>query len=111
MLPVSHGWMGGFKRHGKIQKAAHPYDPAWELSFRKASQRHGPLNTSTGNEGYAMLWQEQHGHGPVCHTLMTEETGWHNHHIIWALVGGHRSNGRTASYYIRTAIVKSIVSD
>jgi RNA-directed DNA polymerase len=35
-----------------------------------------------------MLWQEQHGRCPVCHTLITKETGWHNHHMIWRSLGG-----------------------
>ena len=57
-----------------------------------------------------MLWQEQQGRCPVCHTLITEETGWHNHHIIWRSWGA-QIDWRTASYSIRTAIVRSIVSD
>jgi RNA-directed DNA polymerase len=76
-----------FKRHGKIQKAANPYDPAWELYCEKRLSDKF-LQHLDGQRGIRMLWQEQHGRCPVCHTLMTEATGWHNHHIIWRSLGG-----------------------
>jgi len=41
-----------------------------------------------GQRGIRLLWQEQHGRCPVCHPLITEETGWHNHQMIWRSLGG-----------------------
>jgi RNA-directed DNA polymerase len=76
-----------FKRHVKIQKAAHPDDPAWELSVEKRLSDKC-LQHLDGHRGIRMLWQEQHGRCPVCHTLITAETGWHNHHILWRSLGG-----------------------
>ena len=76
-----------FKRQGKIQKAATPYAPAWERYFEKRLSD-TVLQHLDGQRGIRRLWQEQHGHGPGCHTLMTEETGWHNHHSIWRSLGG-----------------------
>lgn len=76
-----------FKRHVKIKKEANPYDPAWELYFEKrlgaklAEQFHG-------RQGLLQLWKEQNGRCPVCQDMITEVTGWHNHHIIWRSLGG-----------------------
>ena len=69
-----------FKRPGKIQQAANPYDPAWELYCEKRLSD-TLLQHLDGQRGIRMLWQAQQGRCPVCHTLITEETGWHNHHI------------------------------
>ena len=76
-----------FKRHVKIKKDANPYAPTWELYFEKrlgaklAEHLHG-------RQGLLHLWQEQHGRCPICKDMITEVTGWHNHHIIWRSLGG-----------------------
>ncbi len=57
------------RRHVKVQGAANPYDPAWELYFeeRLAAQMAGTL-TGRGTARY--LWLEQSGRCPVCGELM-----------------------------------------
>jgi RNA-directed DNA polymerase len=76
-----------FKRHVKIKKDANPYDPTWELYFEK---RFGAKLAEHlhGRQGLLHLWQEQHGRCPICKDMITEVTGWHNHHIIWRSLGG-----------------------
>ena len=76
-----------FKRHVKIKKDANPYDPTWELYFEK---RLGAKLAEhlQGRQGLLHLWQEQQGRCPICKDMITEVTGWHNHHIIWRSLGG-----------------------
>jgi RNA-directed DNA polymerase len=33
-------------------------------------------------------WKAQNGLCPVCNQPLTDETGWHIHHIIWRCYGG-----------------------
>jgi RNA-directed DNA polymerase len=75
------------KRHVKIQGAANPYDPAWEVYFEK---RLGVKMSDDlkGRRQLLYLWKEQGGLCPICHQAITEVTGWHNHHIVWRVHGG-----------------------
>jgi RNA-directed DNA polymerase len=75
------------QRHIKIRSDANPYDPDWELYFeqRYATQTRDALK---GRGMTLSLWMEQQGICPVCHQLLTHETGWHNHHIVWRSLGG-----------------------
>jgi RNA-directed DNA polymerase len=75
------------KRHVKSQKAAHPDDPAWALSCDKR-RSDKCLQHLDGQRGLRRRWQEQQGRCPVCQTLRTADTGWHNHPIIWRSLGG-----------------------
>lgn len=75
------------QRHIKVKATANPYDPAWELYFEK---RLG-LKMATDLQGrrkLLYLWQEQNGTCPVCNQKITKLTGWHNHHIVWRVMGG-----------------------
>jgi RNA-directed DNA polymerase len=75
------------KRHTKIEGAANPYDPAWEIYFEK---RLGlkMADDLKGRRQLLYLWQEQEGICPICNQKITKLTGWHNHHIIWRVNGG-----------------------
>lgn len=75
------------QRHTKIERAANPYDPAWELYFEKrlGVQMAADLK---GRRQLLYLWQEQDGICPVCNQKITKLTGWHNHHIVWRVNGG-----------------------
>jgi hypothetical protein len=50
------------RRHVKIRAGANPYDPNWEMS-------------------------RQDGRCPVCSQLITTDTDWHTHHIVWRVKG------------------------
>lgn len=75
------------RRHIKIRNIANPYDPAWELYFEERLFRQ--TLTEMGNRSpFKQLWIRERGCCPVCHELITRETGWQNHHIHWRVYGG-----------------------
>lgn len=75
------------KRHIKIRKDANPYDPAWELYFEQ--RRHRKAQDELRDKpGLRYQWRLQKGICPVCSQLITKETGWHNHHVVWRVYGG-----------------------
>ena len=75
------------KRHTKIKGEVNPYDPVWEvyleerLGLKMASNLYGRRRLSR-------LWREQKGICPVCNQLITNLTGWHNHHLKQRVMGG-----------------------
>jgi len=75
------------QRHVKVRSAANPYDPAWEVYFE---QRLGVkmADDLRGRRQLIRLWREQEGFCPVCQQKITQLTGWHNHHLIWRVLGG-----------------------
>jgi len=75
------------RRHRKIQGAANPYDPDWELYFE---ERLGVKMAEhlKGRRTLFRLWKAQEGLCPVCNQAITELTGWHNHHLVWRSHGG-----------------------
>ena len=75
------------ERHSKIKGAANPYDPAWEIYFEQRTTAK-MIDTLKGQRTLFQLWKEQKGNCPVCNQTITEETGWHEHHIIWRSHGG-----------------------
>jgi RNA-directed DNA polymerase len=89
--PVSnrlfHAASTPIKRHTKIKGQVNPYDPEWEiyleerLGVKMASNLHGKRTLR-------YLWLEQNGLCPICNQKITQLTGWHNHHIVWRVMGG-----------------------
>jgi RNA-directed DNA polymerase len=75
------------KRHIKIKADADPYDPAWELYFEERLSRQME-HTLRGARQLDYLWREQNGSCPVCQQKLTDDTRWHNHHIVWRSRGG-----------------------
>lgn len=75
------------KRHTKIEGAANPYDPIWEVYFEKRRGAQMAQNLK-GQRHLLYLWQEQNGICPVCKQKITKQTGWNNHHIIPRVKGG-----------------------
>ena len=75
------------KRQVKIQGAANPFDPKWEVYFEK---RLGVKMESSlrGKRQLLALWKSQKGLCPQCHQRITKLTGWHNHHKVWRSKGG-----------------------
>jgi len=75
------------KRHRKIKAEANPYDPDWETYFEgRLSVRMGTV--LLGNWDAWRLWQNQKGFCPECKQLITPETGWHVHHVVYRVYGG-----------------------
>lgn len=75
------------ERHVKLRRDANPYDPAWEIYFeqRLATTMRAKLK---GQRQLMAHWKAQQGLCPVCDQPITDETGWHLHHIIWRSHGG-----------------------
>jgi RNA-directed DNA polymerase len=75
------------RRHRLIQGGANPYDPAWEAYF---DERIGLkwLQSWLKRRKLMALWHEQEGKCPVCNQKITQESGWHVHHILYRVYGG-----------------------
>lgn len=74
-------------RHIKVRAKANPFDPQWDYYFERRLAL--TMEQSLGGQRQAFqLWKEQAGRCPVCQQLITEETGWHNHHVVWRCHGG-----------------------
>lgn len=75
------------RRHVKIKGEVNPYDPQWELYFEK--RLNAKMESTLKGRGKLLyLWKEQNGICPICRQKITEQTGWHNHHIVWRSKGG-----------------------
>ena len=74
-------------RHVKIKTTANPFDPKWERYFEKRLETK-MMADFKGNRLMLHLWQSQQGICPVCKDVITEESGWENHHIIYRVNGG-----------------------
>lgn len=89
--PVSnrlfHAASTPIKRHTKIKGRANPYNPEWEVYLE---ERLGVKMASNlqGKRTLHYLWLEQNGLCPICNQKITQLTGWHNHHIVWRVMGG-----------------------
>ncbi len=75
------------RRHVKIRGDANPYDPAQEAYFERRLDRKMEVSLA-GRRTLLYLWKRQHGRCPVCHTAITERTGWHSHHVRERSLGG-----------------------
>jgi len=75
------------RRHVRIKEAANPFDVRWEEYFEhRLTER--MKATFGGREQLSYLWREQAGRCPVCSEYITDQTGWHNHHIQPRVLGG-----------------------
>ncbi len=74
-------------RHVKIKGEANPYDPEWETYFERRLDRKMAAKFD-GHWQRLSLWREQDGRCPVCDQKITEDTGWHTHHLVWRSKGG-----------------------
>ncbi|HKR43139.1 MAG TPA: group II intron reverse transcriptase/maturase, partial [Paraburkholderia sp.] len=75
------------RRHRKIKGDFNPFDPEWEQygeQLRQArmegSMRH--------RKQWASLYMSQGGLCAHCGGALTQETGWHNHHLEYRVHGG-----------------------
>ncbi len=75
------------RRHAKIQNAANPYDPAWEVYFEELHGLKMAANLA-GRRTLLHLWKRQGGCCPHCGQPITSITGWHSHHVVWRSKGG-----------------------
>lgn len=75
------------KRHVKIKGEYNPFDPEWE-SYGEKRRNMCLMNNIKHIKRQINLWYEQEGLCALCRSPMTEESGWHMHHIIHRVAGG-----------------------
>ncbi|MGV8941760.1 MAG: group II intron reverse transcriptase/maturase [Lysobacter sp.] len=74
-------------RHTKIKGSYNPFDPADELygeTLRQGRMR----NNMQHRKQWVSLYKSQHGRCALCQEAVTQETGWHDHHLIHRVDGG-----------------------
>ncbi len=75
------------ERHIKIRGEANPFDPKQETYFEsRLGQK--MKDKVMGKIKWLRLWWRQDKECPNCHEKITEETGWHVHHILPKSEGG-----------------------
>ena len=75
------------KRHVKVKGEANPYDPTYETYFEEREGAH-MLETFRGTRTLRYLWYEQRGLCTLCHTKITQITGWRLHYCVSRVMGG-----------------------
>jgi len=75
------------KRFRKIKAEANPYDPDWEIYFEERLKLRMGVELLASRNAWR-LWQNQNGLCPECNELITPETGWHVHHVVYRVHGG-----------------------
>ncbi len=76
------------RRHLKVKVDANPFDPQWEVYF-EGRLTFKLKNSLVGRHTLLSLWLRQAGTCPVCSQKLTEERGWHVHHILPKANGGN----------------------
>ena len=75
------------KRHQKVKAEYNPFDPAWELYGETLRQKRLIQARGFNRQG-VRLYEEQAGRCALCQQSLGEETGWHDHHIVYRSLGG-----------------------
>ena len=76
------------RRHTKVISKANPYDPQWESYFEKRMDAK-MMSSWQGRDELLRLWVAQKGICPICQQKITKQSGWHSHHLVWKVHGGH----------------------
>jgi RNA-directed DNA polymerase len=75
------------QRHKKIKGEYHPFDPADEM-YGETLRQERMQNSMSHRKQWVKLYMSQQGLCALCQCKMTEETGWHDHHIEYRVRGG-----------------------
>jgi RNA-directed DNA polymerase len=75
------------RRHIKIRAEANPFDRQWEVYFEERFLRKIDRKLE-GRMRLRKLWWNQNGRCVDCGLEITEEAGWHVHHVIPKYLGG-----------------------
>ncbi|CAI1978613.1 group II intron reverse transcriptase/maturase [Serratia entomophila] len=75
------------KRHIKTKADYHPYSSTWELYGENLRQKR-MLNDMGHRREWTRLYYSQQGRCAMCCEVLTKETGWHDHHIVYRQHGG-----------------------
>jgi len=75
------------RRHKKIKGDFNPFDPTWELYGEELRQER--MEHSMGyRRQWIALYMSQGGLCAHCGYALEDETGWHDHHLMYRMHGG-----------------------
>jgi RNA-directed DNA polymerase len=77
----------GARRHKKIKGEFNPFDPRWEQYSEELRQER--MEHSMGyRKQWIKLYMSQAGLCAHCGYALEDETGWHDHHLMYKMHGG-----------------------
>ena len=77
-------------RHRKVMGGYNPFDPEWE-AYGEDLRAKRLLRSMAYRKQWATLYLSQQGKCIHCGEAITEETGWHDHHLVQRVAGGSDS--------------------
>ena len=80
------------ERHRKIKGDYHPYDPQWEV-YGETLRQERMLKRMSYRKEWAKLYFDQRGLCALCGYEMNMDTGWHDHHMEYRVMGGSDALG------------------
>ncbi|WP_430227077.1 group II intron reverse transcriptase/maturase [Paraburkholderia tropica] len=75
------------RRHKKVKGEYNPYDPQWE-QYGEALRQDRLWHSMRYRKQWATLFMSQSGLCAHCECPLTDETGWHDHHLEYRMHGG-----------------------
>ncbi|MFM0504685.1 group II intron reverse transcriptase/maturase [Paraburkholderia caffeinilytica] len=75
------------KRHEKIKGEFNPFDPEWEQYGEQLRQKRIESSMRYRKQ-WVTLYMSQEGLCAHCGCALSEETGWHDHHLEYRMHGG-----------------------
>ncbi|MFM0025678.1 group II intron reverse transcriptase/maturase [Paraburkholderia madseniana] len=75
------------KYHTKIKGEFNPFDPTWEQYGEQLRQERA-WHSMRYRKHWAQLYMSQRGLCAHCGCALTDETGWHDHHLEYRMHGG-----------------------
>ncbi|WP_459718218.1 reverse transcriptase domain-containing protein, partial [Paraburkholderia sp. 2C] len=75
------------QRHKKVKGEFNPFDPRWEEYGEQLRQERMWVSTRYRKQ-WASLYMSQGGLCAHCACPLTDETGWHDHHLEYRMTGG-----------------------
>ncbi|SUB51670.1 group II intron reverse transcriptase/maturase [Pasteurella testudinis] len=75
------------ERHIKVKQDYNPFLPEWEY-YGESLHRQRLYNKQSHRRQWQALYKDQKGKCALCGQPITEETGWHDHHIEYRMYGG-----------------------
>jgi RNA-directed DNA polymerase len=78
------------RRHKKIKGEFHPFDPQWE-QYGEQLRQVRLWDSMRYRKQWAQLYMSQGGLCAHCGCALTDETGWHDHHLEYRMHGGSDS--------------------
>jgi len=72
----------------KIKGEFNPFDPQWE-QYGEALRQTRMWDSMRYRRDWAKLYMSQGGNCALCRCALTDETGWHDHHLVYRMHGGN----------------------